>query len=148
MKKNVKNTSIIFPLPSNKEKRTLNLAYLGSFKDWSDYCSYKYFHQFPIKYFHKYLLIRFSRDTISINRRRCFLHFHSWGCRLLLLLQHKVLSFLEACFDLISSPSPSTKIQITGGKINEKLGFNHFWTSFFTNQISIKKTFTTCLFDY
>jgi hypothetical protein len=35
----------------------------------------------------------------------------------------KVLSFLEACFDLISSPSLSMKIQIMGGKTTEKLGF-------------------------
>ena len=35
----------------------------------------------------------------------------------------KVLSRLEACFDLISSPSPSMKIQIIGGKITENLGF-------------------------
>ena len=35
----------------------------------------------------------------------------------------KVLSLLEGCFDLISSPSPSIKIQIVGGKITENLGF-------------------------
>ena len=35
----------------------------------------------------------------------------------------KVLSLLEACFDLISSPSPSMKIQIMVGKITENLGF-------------------------
>ena len=35
--------------------------------------------------------------------------------------QGKVVSFLEACFDLISSPSLS--IQIMGGKITENLGF-------------------------
>jgi hypothetical protein len=35
--------------------------------------------------------------------------------------QSKVLSFLEACFDLISSPSPFMKIQIMGGKITENL---------------------------
>ena len=34
-----------------------------------------------------------------------------------------VLSLLEACFDLILSPSPSMKIQIMGGKITENLGF-------------------------
>ena len=44
---------------------------------------------------------------------------------------------LEACFDLISSPSPSIKIQIIGGKINENLGFEsplrkvNFFLSFF-----------------
>ena len=43
-------------------------------------------------------------------------------------LQHgsdtgKVLSFLEACFDLISSSSLSMKIQILGGKITENQGF-------------------------
>ena len=32
-------------------------------------------------------------------------------------------SLLEACFDLILSPSPSMKIQIMGGKITENLGF-------------------------
>ena len=79
----------------------------------------------------------------------------------------KVLSFLEACFDLISSPSLSIKIQIMGGKITDNLGFksplrkvkifvlfpfpfqilhkklyifvfNLFWISCFTNHISIK----------
>ena len=35
----------------------------------------------------------------------------------------KVVSLLEACFDLISSPSPSMKIQIMGGKITENLRF-------------------------
>ena len=38
------------------------------------------------------------------------------------LLLGKVLSLLEACFDLISSPSPSMKIQIMGGKITENHG--------------------------
>ena len=38
-------------------------------------------------------------------------------------LESKVLSLLEACFDLISSPSPSMKIQIMGRKITENLGF-------------------------
>ena len=35
----------------------------------------------------------------------------------------KVLSLLEACFDLMSSPSPSMKIQILGRKITENLVF-------------------------
>ena len=35
----------------------------------------------------------------------------------------KVLSLLEACFDLISPPSTSMKIQIIGRKITENLGF-------------------------
>ena len=35
----------------------------------------------------------------------------------------KVLSLLEACFDLISGSSLSMKIQIMGGKITENLGF-------------------------
>ena len=35
----------------------------------------------------------------------------------------KVLSLLEACFDLISPSSLSMKIQIIGGKITENLGF-------------------------
>ena len=35
----------------------------------------------------------------------------------------KVLSFLDACFDLISGSSLSMKIQIMGGKITENLGF-------------------------
>ena len=38
------------------------------------------------------------------------------------LSKSKVLSLLEACFDLISSPSPSIKIQIIGGKNTENLG--------------------------
>ena len=36
---------------------------------------------------------------------------------------YKILSFLEACFDLIRSPSLSINIQIMGGKITEILGF-------------------------
>ena len=36
----------------------------------------------------------------------------------------KVLSLLEACFDLISPPSPSMKIQIVGGKLLKILGSN------------------------
>ena len=40
--------------------------------------------------------------------------------------QGKVLSLLEACFDLISSPSLSMKIQIMGRKITENLGFKKF----------------------
>ena len=35
----------------------------------------------------------------------------------------KVLSLLEACFDLISGSSLHRKIQIKGGKITENLGF-------------------------
>jgi hypothetical protein len=35
----------------------------------------------------------------------------------------KVLSLLEACFDLISGSSLHMKIQIMGGKITENLGF-------------------------
>ena len=35
----------------------------------------------------------------------------------------KVISLLEACFDLILSASPSMKIQIMGGKITGNLGF-------------------------
>ena len=79
------------------------------------------------------------------------------------LFQNKVLPLLEACFDLISSPSPSM-----GGKITKNLKFlnhhsegqnifcpfslhfqifhkklhtfvfKHFWISCFTNQIWIK----------
>ena len=37
------------------------------------------------------------------------------------VMKGKVLSLLEAYFDLISSPSPSMKIQIMGGKITESL---------------------------
>ena len=43
-----------------------------------------------------------------------------------LVFQHqntKVLSLLEACFDLISVSSLSMIIQIVGGKITENLGF-------------------------
>ena len=36
---------------------------------------------------------------------------------------NKVLSLLEDCFDLISSPSPSMKIQVMGRKITGNLGF-------------------------
>ena len=35
----------------------------------------------------------------------------------------KVLSLSKACFDLISSPSPSMKIQIMGRKVTQNLGF-------------------------
>ena len=35
----------------------------------------------------------------------------------------KVVSLLEACFDLIWSPSPSLNTQIMSGKITENLGF-------------------------
>ena len=38
-------------------------------------------------------------------------------------MKFKVLSLLEAFFDLILSPSPSMKIQIMGGKITENMGF-------------------------
>ena len=38
----------------------------------------------------------------------------------------KVLSRLEACFDLISSSSLSMKIQIMGGKITGNLGFKTY----------------------
>ena len=38
-------------------------------------------------------------------------------------MKFKVLSLLEAFFDLISSPSTSMKIQIMGGKITENMGF-------------------------
>ena len=44
---------------------------------------------------------------------------------------NKVLSFLEACFDLISSPSLSMKIQIMGGKITENLGFLPLFCHYF-----------------
>ena len=40
-------------------------------------------------------------------------------------LKGKVLSPLEACFDLISGSSLHMKIQIMGGKITEILGSNH-----------------------
>ena len=45
-----------------------------------------------------------------------------------LWVKRKALSLLEACFDLISSPSPFMKVQIMGGKITEYLGFESpFW---------------------
>ena len=49
----------------------------------------------------------------------------------------KVLSLLEACFDLISGSPLSMKIQTMGGKITENLGFEsplrkvNFFCSFF-----------------
>ena len=57
------------------------------------------------------------------NRRICFRHFQSSdfdtsGQRLTIIIG-KVLSLLEACLDLISSPSTSMKIQIMGGKVTE-----------------------------
>ena len=55
----------------------------------------------------------------------------------------KVLSLLEACFDLISSPSPSMKIQTMGGKITENLGFE---SQFFTqNWVSLILTISLYL---
>ena len=75
----------------------------------------------------------------------------------------KVLSLLEACFDLISSPSPTMKIQIMGGKIIENLGFesplwkvkNFFVLFLFIFKFSIKisyinknKHFQHVLFDF
>ena len=83
----------------------------------------------------------------------------------------KVLSLFEGCVYLISSPSPSVKIQIKVGKIVQKSGVqipapegqfflpfffsfsdspykivcvNHLLISCFTNQISIKHMFSTC----
>ena len=53
--------------------------------------------------------------------------------------QGKVLSLLEACFDLISSPSLSMKIQIMGRKITENLGFK-------SPLRKVKKIF--CLFSF
>ena len=45
----------------------------------------------------------------------------------MLFLEHRFykvkLSLLDACFDLILSPSPSMKIEIMGGKVTENLGF-------------------------
>ena len=35
---------------------------------------------------------------------------------------NKVLSLLEGCFDLLSSPSPFMKVHIMGQKISENLG--------------------------
>ena len=49
----------------------------------------------------------------------------------------KVLSFLEACFDLISGSSLCMKIQIMSGKITENLGFKFFVAFYF--QILHKK---------
>ena len=58
---------------------------------------------------------------------------------------HKVISLLEACFDLILVSSLSMKIQIIGRKITENLGFKSqlrkvkFFLSFF---LFILKNFT------
>ena len=52
----------------------------------------------------------------------------------------KVLSLLEAWFDLISGSSLSMKIQIMGGKITENLGFK--------NQISIKTKIFNMVYSY
>ena len=57
----------------------------------------------------------------------------------------KLLSLLEACFGLISSPSLSMKIQIMGGKITENLGFKSpLWKvkTFLFFFLSIFKFFT------
>ena len=63
-----------------------------------------------IRYLQKYFQICFS---LQIDRPRISY----------LKLTCKVLSLLEACFDLIWGSSPSMKIQIMGGKITENLGF-------------------------
>ena len=60
----------------------------------------------------------------------------------------KVLSLLEACFDLISGSSLHMKIQIMGGKITENLGCKSLlwkvkiFLSFFHFQILYKKVNT------
>ena len=59
--------------------------------------------------FHDNLLLKFSLTT-NVSAIIC-------------IVRGKVLSFLEACFDLISSSSLSMKIQIMGGKITENLRF-------------------------
>ena len=65
----------------------------------------------------------------------------------------KVLSLLETCFELISSPSPSMKIQIMDRKITENLGFesllrkvNIFCTFSVHFQILHKKTLFLTIF--
>ena len=57
--------------------------------------------------------------------------------------QCKVLSLLEAFFDLISSPSPSMKIQIMGGKITGASGRSKFFCPFSVHfQILHKNVFS------
>ena len=63
-----------------------------------------------IRYLQKYFQICFS---LQIDRPRISY----------LKLTCKVLSLLEACFDLIWGSSLHMKIQIMGGKITENLGF-------------------------
>ena len=46
------------------------------------------------------------------------------------MIHSKVLSLLEACFDLISLPSPSMKIEIMRGKTTENLGLESFFGPF------------------
>ena len=66
----------------------------------------------------------------------------------------KVLSLLEASFDLISGSSVHMKIQISGGKITENLGFKsplrkvNLFCNFFSFQFQIlhKKLLETNIF--
>ena len=53
----------------------------------------------------------------------------------------KVLFLLEACFDLILSPSPSVKIQIMDGRITKNLGFESLLRK-------VKKFFVLFLFIF
>ena len=56
-------------------------------------------------------------------------------------MKFKVLSLLEAFFDLILSPSTSMKIQIMGGKITENMGFKSLLQK-------VKKKFVLFLFTF
>ena len=71
----------------------------------------------------KSFIILLSSSRFQINSVVSFRQSNTIIWTLMSLCTGKVLSLLEACFDLISSPSPSMKIQIMGGKITENLGF-------------------------
>ena len=90
-------------------------------------------------WFHSSQVNKKGHDALGIkNRHNSTLKNHSTYCFVydfwklnfnasffvLLSLCYKVLSLLEACFDLISVITlPSMKIRIMGGKITENLGF-------------------------
>ena len=64
----------------------------------------------------------FCANNIPANKNQNSVHFFLLNYQNV-ILDGKVLSLLEACFDLISGSSLSMKIQIMGGKITENLGF-------------------------
>ena len=94
-------------------------------------CILRYVDRFFLNYF---------RENMFLEK---FGIFFKWSkdWHILIKAWLKVLSILEACFDLISSHSPSMKIQIMGGKITENLGFQ-------SPLQKVKKNFVLFLFIF